>query len=872
MARDSLIGSDFSPSDDDVDVNHREGRTNDHDGVDGNESQPPQQNQTNDASQSNQNNTQAGEEEEEGNLLFSCQCDSARTIATLLSCLRRVVTASTGGGSSWSSSGGGGGSNTQTQRGGTQSMAVSGASANKIQHATVYAGPNGLTFHVQHGLAKQSQCSVDMPKGLFREYFVGEEEVWLEDSDDDEEEEEDDGEGRQSQSQRGTKEVIQGGEFGVNLTTVLECFSILSKTGNKPSSSGGGADAGGKAHLGEYSSLSNVPLCMSYDRGTATFHLEFLEGGSISNAGDAAAAANLGGGGCLVTCEVPGVAVADDVDDGPDEDDETANNQQGLNANNNSGLASAFRSSPLLSRAILYSDALQAAVAELYDVPGASIVQISLCKTGMELGTVGPRSEVWVNVPYHRGQGGMYVGLECYKPNVPLFGSLAASSGDGTNIVRKYPLGAFLSGMRGLDIGVETCISVNARGMMAIQHQVSRDGYYDYSEDGDRGNVRPSFVDFIMTSMEDVEEDNDGDGDAMAAMDNASVQLSQHGGLQDITNTGSTDDVDTVSASRKVAAKSRGRSRAKVAAREEQSSSEEEEGGRRPAHKVGRKGQRKRDANEAKADHDFGAASGDVDFDDNQHDVEYQNADADDANTNEPASRAASRNNAAEASRILGELEMDKDMLASHNRAETGRGRTNALEDIRRRRQEQQMRRQSRSEENQMQNDGDQQESDNGSGSDDGQNHHGKGGASNGSKRRSKRSRRNEGEDGDNSDSNPSDDDEDNQQTQQSKRQHSHSAQDSQSQSEEDDDDSDGDETENENSLDVTADIPLLFSKRSSLSTSRHGRGSRGRRSSSRGKNGTSGDSGEEEEEHDEPRMMYGDTALEFTQDGYDSD
>ncbi len=30
--------------------------------------------------------------------------------------------------------------------------------------------------------------------------------------------------------QGGTKEVIQGGEFGINLTTVLECFLVLSKT------------------------------------------------------------------------------------------------------------------------------------------------------------------------------------------------------------------------------------------------------------------------------------------------------------------------------------------------------------------------------------------------------------------------------------------------------------------------------------------------------------------------------------------------------------------------------------------------------------------------------------------------------------------
>ena len=130
--------------------------------------QQPNQNNNDEQSSIPNNTTQQTEEVEEddddADPLFSCQCDSARTIATLLSCLRRVITAgnnNTTFANSHTQSGA-----TQTQRGGTQSAAISGASANKIQHATVYAGPNGLTFHVQHGLAKQSQCSVDLPKNM----------------------------------------------------------------------------------------------------------------------------------------------------------------------------------------------------------------------------------------------------------------------------------------------------------------------------------------------------------------------------------------------------------------------------------------------------------------------------------------------------------------------------------------------------------------------------------------------------------------------------------------------------------------------------------------------------------------------------------
>ncbi|KAL9182717.1 hypothetical protein ACHAXT_003996 [Thalassiosira profunda] len=706
---------------------------------------------------------------EGGNLLFSCQCESARSVATLLSCLRRVVT---GGSAAWNPSASGSGSgHTQsaTQRGaGTQATTlVSGGSAAKIQHATVYAGPNGLTFHVQHGLARQSQCSVDMPRGLFREYFVGEEEVWLDDSDT----EQDDDEGTHGSQGGGRKEIIQGGEFGVNLTTVLECFSILSKnrdTMTKAPTSGGGG-GGTKAHLGEYASLAHVPLCMSYDRGTATFHLEFLEGGSLSTAGDGAAANSAGG--CLVTCEVPGVAVADDVDDGPDD----LTNNESL-TNNNSGLAAAFRSSPLLSRAILYSDALQSAVSELYDVPGASIVQVALSKKGMELGTVGPRSEVWVDVPYHRGQQGMYVGLECYTPNVPLFGSLAASSNE--SIVRKYPLGAFLSGMRGLDIGLETCVSVNARGMMAIQHQISRDGYRDYSEEGNGGKGRPSFVDFIMTCIE--EDGEEEDGGTMGASQDASLDLPQHGGLHDITN-------DRRAEAREAAARPRAKGRAKKAARADESSSEEEE--ERVAPKTRGRGKQRKD--------DADGDSGD------EH--EYQDA--------EPAGE-----------NVLGELDLDQDMMSSHKNegAAAGKRRQSALEDIRRRRREQ--RQQPRD---------DNSDDDN---EDAGGTERRESNDSSGKKRRAR-------------------DDADGARAKNSRGRHANRAQDSQSQSEEG---GSSEESEHEDSLDVTADVSHLYSKRSSLSASRHG-------SMDGGGSGS-------EDEAEEPRMMYGDTKLEFTQDSYESD
>jgi hypothetical protein len=750
---------------------------------------------------------QYNDDDSSSNLLFSCQCDSARKVATLLSCLRRVVTVG-GSGNLYSATGSSSTSHQQQLHHGTSiaaaAKAISGGSSHKIQHVTVYAGPDGLTFHVQHGLAKQAQCSVDMPKTMFRDYYVGEEEVWVEEESDDDDDEHDHETRQQQQQQQqqqktgggggGTKEIIQGGEFSINLTTLLDCFSILSKTGNKPSSGTGGGSIngnsgnsttnGGGGGGGEYASLSNVPLCMSYDRGTATLHLELFENGG-------------GGGGCLVTCEVPGVAVADDVDDGPD-DDEANHDSHSAACNSHSGLATAFRSSPILTRAILCSDALQSAVAELYDVPGAKIVTISLSTTGLEFGTIGPRSEVWVNVPYHRGQGGLYVGLESYN-----------RVADDNNIVRRYPLGAFLSGMRGLDIGVETCISVNSRGIMAIQHQISRDDCVDSGR-----ALRPSFVDFIMTCIEDDDDTTNDDIDA-AHQGGAAVgqnRMRNNSGLQDITNTES---LDEESASVRKSRVDDARSRTTEQRTATASSTRRRSPSSSPRY-------------------------------------EEQHSDRDSSSPE----RAPIRKDTA-TSRLLDELEVDKVLMSAHkSKTPSSKGRYEAVEDLRRRRQEQQHQRRSLDDryiDKSDENDSDKDTRDERKRLADNVN------AGSRKTRRSDENDHRAAKDGSLSE------DADDRDMSRSGRvdysgRHSELAQDTQSQS-----DDDGDETENEDALDVTADVPMLFSKRKSLSAAiRRSNGKVG------GSKYDAGDNSESEMEQ-EPRMMYGDTKLEFTQDSYDS-
>eukprot|EP00978_Attheya_sp_CCMP212_P041387 scaffold236761_cov44-Attheya_sp.AAC.2 len=72
-------------------------------------------------------------------------------------------------------------------------------------------------------------------------------------------------------------ETVVGGEFGINLTKVLECLSVCS-------------DA------------SRTKLCMSYNQQTAIFKLELLEDGPSQS-------------GLLNVAAIPGLAVPQDEDE-----------------------------------------------------------------------------------------------------------------------------------------------------------------------------------------------------------------------------------------------------------------------------------------------------------------------------------------------------------------------------------------------------------------------------------------------------------------------------------------------------------------------------------------------------------------------------
>ena len=329
--------------------------------------------------------------------------------------------------------------------------------------------------------------------------------------------------------------------------------------------------------------------------------------------------------------------------------------------------------------------------------------------------------------------------------------------------------------------------------------------------------MRPSFVDFIMTCIEDDDDDN-------AAACQAGVIDGQHrimkskSGLQDITNTEPLD--DEIAVERKTQLSDQ-RSRAN--------------NGQRGVTRSSTNDRSKTSSSPEDKQHSFG-----------------------DGDTTSPE-----RARSSVTSRLLDELEVDKDLITSHEKKATpSQGRKDALEDIRRRRQERQLHKRrsledrNRDEARKNYNQADENDSENDSDIVD------KRRTSNDSRGERKRhagnldagtrKSRRSGWAGSRNDDAEVNREMNNREHSDFSGHHSKLAQDTQTQSEDDA----GEETENEDDLDVTATIPQLFSNRKSMSTKR-------------GKNDADDDGVSEMEQ--EPRMMYGDTKLEFTQDSEDS-
>jgi len=252
------------------------------------------------------------------------------------------------------------------------------------------------------------------------------------------------------QKQKVKSEIIKGGEFGINLSTVLECLGVLGS-----------------------SSLDRTTLCLSYHTDSAIFKIELLEDVYANSATGVALGGPSGGGVVISNCAIPGMSVAEEQDmhDGDE----------------GQGLDYAFRLHPVIARARIKSDFLKDAINELADVAGAISATIILSRRGLELATFGHSTECLVVLPYIGNHPEIFISLE-------------GMGHDKTSHGKTYPIHSILSSMRGLEIASETCISINANGMITIQHQV-----LDLV-----GSGQPNYIDFIMSCLEEVEEVDGG--------------------------------------------------------------------------------------------------------------------------------------------------------------------------------------------------------------------------------------------------------------------------------------------------------------------------------------------------------------------------
>ena len=294
---------------------------------------------------------QQQQEDEEDEWLLSCRCDSARTIYNLLSCLASVANSSNSSAqhSSYSQAATTttGDSYSQSRRRRKSSL-ISGSSSSStrasLQPVTVFCSPTGLTFHV-YGKAKQMQASVDVPAALFTEYTVTSQQQQQQqhengDADDDADDDDDDWQA--------------GGEFCLNLATVLECLNILGLEGGSSGSSS-------SSHHSSSHNKSTIQLACSYNLTQEIFKLELLQHD------------------ILCTAAIPGMQMPD--------------------LSGNASLATAFRSSNAVARLIYQSDSLRQVVSELEYVPGAVVATLSLGKDGLKVAVVGAWGECFVLVP-----------------------------------------------------------------------------------------------------------------------------------------------------------------------------------------------------------------------------------------------------------------------------------------------------------------------------------------------------------------------------------------------------------------------------------------------------------------------------------------
>lgn len=266
--------------------------------------------------------TTVGEDEEE--YLMACRCESGKTLFTLLSCLQHIA-------ESPSDQAYGRGSGGLSSANATQSTGTTNRRSYKkqtIQPVTVFCTPSKFTFHV-FGPANQSEATVELQKSLFSHYQVLQQPSNNEDDNNDDEDDDD---------------WRSGGEFCVNLCTVLNCLQILGPLDHR------------------------ISVGLTYNLTSEVFKIELMVGAHGDNP-------------VMCTAAIPGL-------NSPSDDPEGGS------------LSAAFRSAPVAARMMLRSGILRELLPEWSSVSGATCAAVAVSKArGLELAVLGHYGECVVTIP-----------------------------------------------------------------------------------------------------------------------------------------------------------------------------------------------------------------------------------------------------------------------------------------------------------------------------------------------------------------------------------------------------------------------------------------------------------------------------------------
>ena len=417
------------------------------------------------------------QDDDEDDTLMVCRCETPKILYDLLQSFSKH------GSLSKSAISGGYGSRLTS---GTQSEE---GTLHKLHPMTVFCTKSGLAIHSQSS-NKQFQASMELPASLFGYYKLMDAPHGEESNDDD-----------------------VSYDFTIHWQTFMQCLNLLmiGTGGDKVPTSNSAASFFRNHHNAPAPQRPLSSLTLSYHTSTEVLRLEW-EGGSSN------------GGNVVATAAIPGL--------NPPPADEAAE------------LSAAFGQSPIAARWLCPQAGHELSdTKELEYLPGATTVRLRFLRAredeGQQEDHLGSGSRLRLSARGHSGK----LSIEIPAPieflhendegdNYSAYSQRSKKRTAPKKIAYTYSLAGWKRALQPLDMAKETCISVNTRGILAIQHQLvvdvsgrgnrsknkRRSSYGNHHSQQQQPQEPPpsnesAFCDFLLLPLE-VDEDRNDDDDS----------------------------------------------------------------------------------------------------------------------------------------------------------------------------------------------------------------------------------------------------------------------------------------------------------------------------------------------------------------------